>query len=118
MLPEELDDNEGLIVTEGFNMGYGGTKTVFSIETDLSPVNDLKGAVDYYNDAISNGTTNFVEVNKEGIVFIIVSGSYFKVRLKFQPTYNKATISYIKARYKMTDLKGIRGVYAPPLRGQ
>ena len=118
MLPEELDDNEGLIVTEGFNMGYGGTKTVFSIETDLSPVNDLKGAVDYYNDAISNGTTNFVDINKEGIVFIIVSGSYFKVRLKFQPTYNKATVSYIKARYKMTDLKGIRGVYAPPLRGQ
>ena len=27
-------------------------------------------------------------------------------------------IDYIKVRYKMTDLRGIRGVYAPPLRGQ
>ena len=118
ILPDTVDNVEYLIVSEAFDMEYKGQKTVFSMETDATNVDDPEVAVDYINDLTTFGTSDYKPLNNQGIGSIIASGNAFRLRLRFEPTYDNTRISYIKARYKMTDLRGIRGVYAPPPRGQ
>lgn len=118
MLPDTVDDYYQTIVTQPFDMGYGGQKTIFSMETDLLLGYKPEVAVDYYNNPTSYGTTSYVPLNDQNVASIIASGNAFAFRLRFQPDYDNTRLSYIKARYKMTDLRGIRGVYAPPPRGQ
>lgn len=118
MLPDTVDDYYMLITSQPFDMGYGGQKTVFSMETDLLLGYEPEVAVSYYLDPTSYDTTDYVPLNNQNIASIIASGNVFAFNLRFDPTYDNTRISYIKARYKMTDLRGIRGVYAPPPRGQ
>ena len=118
MLPDAEDDYEALIVTEAFDFGYSGQKTIMSLETDALPVDNARFAVDYYNNMLVYGTTSFKPANNQGVASLIASGNAFRIHYKFDPTYDATRISFIKARYKMTDLRGIRGVYAPPPRGQ
>lgn len=118
MIPDAEDDFEPMIATAPFDMGYRGRKHLVSIESDLVIVDRPQAAADYYTSPISYGTTPFKPMNNEGIAFIGVSGNAFRARIKFDPTYDGSTLSYIKVRYKMEDLRGIRGVYAPSPRGQ
>ena len=117
MLPDTVDDYESLIVSEAFDMGYRGQKTVFSLESDIVASDNPQVAVDY-SLAIPNlfNTSVYRPLNNQGISSMIIGGNAFRFRLKFDSVFDR--ISYIKARYKMTDLRGIRGVYAPPPRGQ
>ncbi len=63
--------------------------------------------------------TNFVSLNNEGIASIIASGIEFRFCIKFDSfIYDEDTLDYMKIRWKMTDLRGMRGIYAPPPRGQ
>ena len=117
-LPDAVDDYEALIVPEAFDFEYRGQKTIFSVESDILVVDSPEVAIDYYLNLTTIGTTDYVPMNDEGVAAIIASGTAFRVRLKFEPTYSNTRIGYIKVRYKMTDLRGLRGVYAPPLRGQ
>ena len=117
-LPETVDNYDALIVTSPFDMGYAGQKTVFSMETDILFVKDPEVAVSYYNDITTFGTTDYVPLNDQNIAAIIVSGNAFDFRLRYDPLYDNSRLSYIVVRYKMTDLRGIRGVYAPAPRGQ
>ena len=118
MIPKAIDSYEALIVSNTEDMGYGGEKTIFSMESDILVADDVQAAVDYYTSLDSYGMSDYVPLNNQGVASIIVSGNKFRFRLKFDPFYDNTRISYIKARYKMTDLRGIRGVYAPPPRGQ
>jgi hypothetical protein len=59
-----------------------------------------------------------VPVNNMGIASITAAGNFLRFRMTFGTLYNGFKISYMKVRFKMTDLRGIRGVYAPPPRGQ
>uniref|UniRef100_A0A6H1ZC64 Uncharacterized protein n=1 Tax=viral metagenome TaxID=1070528 RepID=A0A6H1ZC64_9ZZZZ len=118
MLPDAVDDYKASITTEPFDMGYSGQKTIFSMETDLLLADSPEVAVDYYTNPTLYGTTPYIPLNNQNVASIIASGNAFAFHLRFDPTYDNSRISYIKARYKMTDLRGIRGVYAPPLRGQ
>jgi len=118
MLPSAVDVYEPLITTEVFDMGYKGQKTIFTIEADAFSCLSPQVAVDLTND-LSNWTSfEYKPVNNQGIASIIVSSNLFRFKIKFEEVYDEFKIGYIKPRYKMTDLKGIRGVYAPPLRGQ
>ena len=118
MLPDTEDDYEPLIVTEPFDLSYAGQKTIFSMECDALNATDPEVAVDYVNTISGHATSDYKPLNNQGVGAIIASGNSFKFRLKFDSIDEDMTISYIKARYKMTDLRGIRGVYAPPPRGQ
>lgn len=118
ILPDAIDDYEALIISEGFDFGYRGQKTIFSVETDMILADNPQAAIDYYLSPSVFGTTGFVPINHEGIAPVIAAGSAFAVRIKFDPTYDNTRIGYIKVRYKMTDLRGLRGVYASPPRGQ
>lgn len=118
MLPDADDGDEPYLCSEVFDMGYKGQKTIFSVETDAMSVTDPEAAVDYANDLITWNIGNYKPINNMGIVSIITSGNMFRFRLRFNTILEVLRIGYMKIRYKMTDLKGIRGVHAPPPRGQ
>jgi hypothetical protein len=116
-VPKTVDTDDYLIVSEAFDMGYAGQKTIMTVESDMFSATSKQAAIDYTNDNQSFNTSNYTPMNNQGIASIIVSGNAFRVRMKMDQDVD-ARIGYIKARYKMTDLRGIRGVYAPPPRGQ
>lgn len=118
MVPDAVDADEPYICTERFDMNYGGQKTISSIESDVSIVNDPEAGVDYTYDMNVWYSGYYKPMNYQGVSAINVSGNQFRFRLRFGTIYETTNLGYIKVRYKMTDLRGIRGVYAPPLRGQ
>ena len=118
MLPDTESTERPYICSELFDMEYKGQKTISTIETDVSQVEGAEAGIDYINDLNTWHTEIYKPINNQGIATNAVSGNMFRFRLRFSDVYNDMRISYIKARYKMTDLRGIRGVYAPGLRGQ
>lgn len=118
MLPNTVDDYEPLIGSGVYDMGYRGLKTIFSIESDALLALEPEVAVGWLTTFDVDGFTDYVPLNDEGIACKIISGTDFVIGLKFDVIAVPVRLTYIKVRYKMTDLRGIRGVYAPPLRGQ
>ena len=118
--PSLLEDTEFTLVSEVFNMGYGGSKTIFSIESGLSGTNEAEIAIDWRVDVeTSFQRTDWKPLNNLGIASIVISGGEFRLcfRAKSLTTYS-FDLDYFKIRWKMTDLRGLRGVYAAPPRGQ
>ena len=113
MLPDTEDSYEPIVTTFPFDMSYRGQKTVCSIESDVFPVSSTDIAIDYCNDSVNYYITDYKPINNQGTCSITVSGNSFRFKIR-----GGLGISYIKARYKMTDLRSIKGVYAPPPRGQ
>lgn len=118
MLPDTEDDDLPLITSEAFNMGYSGQKTTSVIETDALLGTSPQAGVDYMFDMSTWGSTPFVSINNEGAATIRAAGNQLRASVRFASLYAPFRIGYIKVRYKMTDLRSIRGVYAPPPRGQ
>lgn len=118
ILPATVDSVDSYICTEVFDMTYRGQKTVFSMETDVMSVEDAEIGLDWSHDLINWSLDFYKPLNNQGIASIISSGNAFRFKLKFSSTYEDMRISYMKVRYKMTDLRGIRGIYSPPPRGQ
>ena len=118
MLPDTVDISLPLTVTEVFDMGYKGQKTTSIIETDAFSVEGAEAAVDYAFDLVNWNSVDFTPINNMGIATVVAAGNRFRFRLRFSDINDDFRISYINVRYKMTDLRGIRGIYAPPIRGQ
>lgn len=118
MLPVTVDTDKPYIYTNIFDMTYRGEKTVFSVETDAFGVVGAEASVDWTKDLRVWNANSYTPINNEGIASIIISGNSFMFKLMFDSLDDDARINYMKARYKMTDLRGLRGVYAPPPRGQ
>jgi hypothetical protein len=120
MIPETVDSRLPMITSEPIDMAYAGQKTIMTIETDAMVVSEPEAGVDYTNDNVVWELATYKPMNDQGVVANIVSGNAFRISLRFTDIYNNTRISYIKARFKMTDLRGMRGVYAPPtsFRGQ
>ena len=120
MLPDAVDSDLPVIVTEPFDMTYAGQKTLSSIESDASVVSDPEAGADTTFDNNSWTLATYRPMNDQGITAVPVAGNTFRAGIRFGTIYNNTRISYLKIRFKMTDLRGIRGVYAPPtsFRGQ
>lgn len=118
MLPDTVDTFSPLIVTEVFNMGYSGEKTIATIESDAVLAIGPEAAIDWADNSVTFTSENYKPMNDQGIASIDGSGNVFRFRMRFESIFDTFRAGYIKVRYKMTDLRGIRGVYAPPLRGQ
>jgi len=118
MLPDAIDTYLPLITTEIFDMGYKGQKTTQSIETDAMYVAGAEAGIDYANNLTTINTGVYRPINNMGSAAIAVAGNMFRFRLRFTSVEDNFRIGCMKVRYKMTDLRNIRGVYAPPLRGQ
>ena len=105
------------IKSEIIDMGYRGQKTIFTIEVDIE---GTEVAVEYRNrnkDPFKR--TPFTPVNDQGVATVIISGVEFRIivkSLEFEPLTEGP--DRITVRWKMTDLRGLRGIYAAPPRGQ
>lgn len=119
-LPETPDVTEMLIVSHIIDMGYRGQKTIFSIELGASILSGIEIAVDWRMSLIDEfQRTEFVPINNEGVAAIMAAGIEFRVCVKADHFIkDESSLDYIIARWKMTDLRGLRGVYASPPRGQ
>ena len=123
-LPEPPDEaNYPLVVSDVIDMGYRAQKTIFSIEVGGSLLPNVEVAVDYRMHPLVDFTrTDFVPLNYEGVASLIVSGTEFRIVVRcdwFIGAHDfTSSLDYITARWKMTDLRGLRGVYAAPPRGQ
>ena len=118
MLPDTEDSYEPEIVTEVFNMSFSGQKTIATIESDVNGIVNPTAAIDWASNIKNFTTENYSPLNEQGSAAINGAGDFLRFRLKFESILDSFRISYLKARYKMTDLRSIRGVYAPPPRGQ
>ena len=117
MLPDTEDTDDSYITTWITDFNYRGQKTTFTVETDATDFEDGYALVQFLIDNLEL-STDYSIINDQGISTIIVAGDAFRFKLKFETVNSDFAISYIKSRFKMTDLRGIRGVYAPPPRGQ
>lgn len=117
VLPETIDSRSPEITVWPFDFNYAGQKTNFTIESDINNYTDAEAALDYLLNQSWN-TTSYIPINNEGVATLIASGEAFRYRLRFDSIDDSFRIGYLNARYKMTDLRAIRGVYAPPIRGQ
>lgn len=120
LLPETVDDFYPLITTEVIDFGYRGQKTLATIETDAVLGTNIVAGADYAFDIVNWGSTVFSAVNNMGIGTVIAAGNMFRLKIRFDMIYDAFRIGYVKTRYKMTDMRGMRGVYAPNtnFRGQ
>ncbi len=116
----DSDDVEFLVVTNEFDMGLTAQKTTETVEVSCSGSGTFSVAVDWRmnkNDAFQR--TEWVELNDQGAAAIRCAGVSFRLALKSE-SYEEVKVGYMKLRYKMTDMRSLRGVYAPPTswRGQ
>lgn len=118
LLPDTVDDYQPTITTEVFDMGYKGNKTIEVVETDAFLGTNPMAAVDYAFDLVNWGFGEFISINNDGVAYPTTVGNFFRFRIRFDTYYNGSRIGYINVRYKMSDLRSIRGVHAPPPRGQ
>ena len=121
-LPETIDPptHVPILVSHIIDMGYRGQKTIFSIELGASEMTGAEVAIDWRMDSISAfQRTAFAPVNNEGVATIIAAGTEFRICVRSE-TFVRDTseLDYITVRWKMTDLRALRGVYAAPPRGQ
>jgi hypothetical protein len=120
MVPDTADADLPVIVTEPFDMAYAGQKTLSSIESDAAVVSDPEAGADTTFDNNTWTLATYRDMNNQGVANVPVAGNSFRAGIRFGAIYNNTRISYLKVRFKMTDLRGMRGVYAPPssFRGQ
>lgn len=114
----DSEDTEFRLVTDRMDFGLRTNKTVESVEVGCSGTGPFYAAVDWrLNTSDEFQRTPWVLLNNEGVASIRAYGTEFRLCLK-SPTFEDVSVSYLKVRYKMSDLRSIRGVYAPPPRGQ
>lgn len=118
MIPDSDDGRDPYFITESIDFGFRGSKTIFVLELGATNYDQVFVAIDWIMDKNSSGVTAWVGENSQGIFNLIIACTTFKVIMKFTGVTSDTIVSYIKLRYKMTDLRSIRGVYAPPPRGQ
>ena len=118
MIPDTDDGRNPYLITESIDFGLRGSKTIFALEIGITNYDQVFTAIDWIMDRNSSGVTAWISENSQGIFNLIIAGTTFKVMMKFTGVTSDTIVSYIKLRYKMTDLRSIRGIYAPPPRGQ
>lgn len=110
-------DMEYRVKTDTVDLGYRGLKTLQVLEHGLYSPTAARAGVEWRNDSSAFVDAGSRPLNDQGIVTRPISGAEF--RLKFEAdNYIDVELDYITARYKMTDMRSIRGIYAPPPRGQ
>jgi hypothetical protein len=109
---------EFLAVTDTIDFSYRGQKTISSVEVGCEGLGDFSVAVDWrMSSSEAFQRTSWVQLNNLQQAVVPIAGNEFRLCLKCS-TFEGVKVSYIKVRFKMTDLRGLRGVYAPPPRGQ
>ena len=111
-------DSSFLAVTDRVDFGLRGRKSIECFESATQGGGSLSAAIDWRNSASEAfRRTSFVPFSDQGVANIKVSASEFRFVLKCT-NYTDALVGSVKVRYKLEDMRSIRGIYAPPPRGQ
>lgn len=106
--------------TDVLNFGMAGIKTITGIEVNGQEY-PLGGtvSVDYKYDlkSLTFMTSPEVPINPMGWVAAPVSGMEMRVNVTFSGASN-VYLRHLKIRWKMSDIRSLRGIYSPPPRGQ
>lgn len=106
------------LVSDVFDMGFRSTKTLGVIEVGADSAHTMRAGADWRIQRSKRFIRSALQpVNDQGVAYPIVAGNEFRIVLE-SSYYEDTNVDYLKCRYKMTDLRSIRGVYAPPPRGQ
>jgi hypothetical protein len=118
MLPDTVESGNYFLQTCPFDFGYRDSKTLFVTELGIDYYDTAEMSIYWKIDNGSYTATPWLMTNKNNIATRIVNGTDFMIGVRVTGVDENTVFSYIKCRYKMTDLKSIRGIYAPPPRGQ
>jgi len=100
------------------DMGFRSRKTIFTHELGADSGSQLQATMRYRDkrtDSLKQAP--WVEMNDQGFGNQILAGVEFQPGAKAADSSN-LHLSYHKFRWKMTDVRSLRGVYAAPPRGQ
>lgn len=109
-------DHVPAYTTERQDFEIRGLKTIGAVEVGIDSSTKFYGAVDYnYNYNAARGTfetSNWVEINKEGIFTSGVTAREFRIKCKGVDAIDETiNIDKMKVRVKFLDKRGIRGHY-------
>jgi hypothetical protein len=105
-------DLSAVIVTDAFDCNNRGIKTITGIEADTSKYSDVTVAVDaVYEEGQAWERSTYKQLFKNGIVTPLVGGVAFRLCIK-AASYADFEVSHVTVRYKLSDKRMIRGVYA------
>ena len=115
---DDNEDEEYRVTTDLVDMGFRGQKTIMVLELGTYTSSIVRTALDWRieKDAALQ-TSPWVLSGPQGVSTNIVAGAEFRLKMK-AASYTDVELSYITARYKMTDMRSVRGIYAPAPRGQ
>jgi hypothetical protein len=115
---KDSQDHNGRVVTDTLDFGFRGLKTCSVVEHGLSGPHVARSAIDWRdNKQRTFARTPWTPLNNLGISSRTISGNDFRFCIE-TTNYKDMTLDYMKIRWKMTDLRALRGVYAAPARGQ
>lgn len=111
-------DQEFRLETDTLDFGYRGLKTLFTAEVGIESVHSAEFCYDFKTNRKKEwAKTRWSPLNEQGWGTQIISVNDFRAKLRVS-SGSGTTVDYMKFRWKMTDLRSIRGVYAAPARGQ
>jgi hypothetical protein len=111
-------DTSFTAVTDRYDFGLKGRKGTEAIEVSCQGSGTFSAAIDWRNSPQESfQRTGWVDLNSQGVATIRCSATEFRFCIKCTD-YTDVVLDRIKVRFKMEDMKSIRGVYAPPPRGQ
>lgn len=111
-------DHVPALTTEIQDFGVRGLKTIATVETGINSSTVFYGALDYaYNYNVARGsfdTSDWIQINKEGLFHPHVTAREHRIKLKGIGVVDETiNVDSIKTRVKFVDKRGIRGMYRP-----
>lgn len=107
-----LTDKEARIVTGLFDMGLRSLKSLESVEVGVASTAKIEAGVDFrFKKKDTLTRTLYKVLNDEGVARIIQAGADFRLAIKADD-YADVDIDYIIAKWKLSDKRSVRGIYA------
>lgn len=109
----DLSDEAHRFTTDAMDMGVRGIKTLSAVEVGTSSPELAQVQVQpRYARHEDWQTTKWMRINKEGWAVPMVSGVEFRVACEFQGDSPSVDTDYMTIRWKMSDKRLVRGIYA------
>lgn len=111
-MAENLSDTSGYFTTDSIDFHQRGQKTIqaatFALESDQS----CQAAIDWRNNHKNSYQRSPLKpVNQEGVAHLPVAGSDLRVHF-YTPDYTNTFVDTMTVKYKVTDKRYLRGIYA------
>lgn len=107
----DLSDSEARVTSDQYDFGSRGKKTIDGISVGAITSAALYVAIDYRNSSTTSfESTDWVEVNEQGVAHIVVSGLEFRFKIKCS-SYSGMKLDYFSPNVKFDDKRFMRGIH-------